>query len=221
MKIKNLLEQIENYLNKKIINSDLSDDQKVHKVIVHMSCFCAVIACQPFPFADIFILTPIQGTMAYLIAKIRDKTDYNNQTSKDRIKEIFEEIGLIVLGGQIAQHIAIALYKIGLPFLGGFMTIPLVFTLTYAMGQVFDFYFNTLKQTNLNQSKEELKRSLENKKEELKSKFKEARKDAKEMLKYKTKGISKEVKKVFKDKNLSLWEKLKKAVEILVKRISN
>ena len=218
IKIKSL---IESYLNEKIINKDIPDDQKVHKIIIYTSCFCAVIAVQPLPFADIVILTPIQLIMAYLISKIRDKTIYKNEKAKERIRETYEEIVLVVLGGQIAQHVAIALYKIGLPFLGGLMTIPLVFTLTYAMGKVFDFYFNTLKQKDLDQSREELKRNLERQKKKLKEKFKEARKEAKKMLKYKIKGISKEIKKIFKDKDLSLWEKLKKAVETLAKRISS
>lgn len=222
MKIKNLTENIENYLNEKIINKDLSDDQKVHKIIIYTSCFCSVIAVQPFPFADIFILTPIQMIMAYLISKIRNKTNNKNEIiAKEKIKEIFEEFGLVVLGGQTAQYIAITLYKIGLPFLGGFMTIPLVFTLTYAMGHSFDFYFNILKQKNLNQSKEELRKNLAGIEKRSKEKFKIAKKEAKEMLKYKIKGASQEIKKVFKDKNLNLWEKYKKSVEILAKRISD
>jgi len=60
---------------------------------------------------------------------------------KFSMSEIYKEI-LGVLGlSFLAQQTAIGLYKLGLPFIGGFMTIPLVFILTYAIGKVMDFYF--------------------------------------------------------------------------------
>ena len=43
--------------------------------------------------------------------------------------------------GMGAQQVALGLYKVGLPFLAGFTTIPLVFGLTYAVGGVMDLYF--------------------------------------------------------------------------------
>ena len=36
---------------------------------------------------------------------------------------------------------ALGLYKVGLPFLAGFTTIPLVYGLTYAIGKVLDYQF--------------------------------------------------------------------------------
>jgi uncharacterized protein (DUF697 family) len=41
----------------------------------------------------------------------------------------------------VAQQLAIGAYKIGLPFLGGFTTIPLVYGLTYAIGNVLNLMF--------------------------------------------------------------------------------
>ena len=52
------------------------------------------------------------------------------------MSEIYKEI-IGVLGlSFLAQQTAIGLYKLGLPFIGGFMTIPLVFVLTYSIGKV-------------------------------------------------------------------------------------
>jgi hypothetical protein len=52
----------------------LGDDCEINKRvsnIIHITCaICAGIAAQPIPFADFFILTPIQGAMAYKIAQV-------------------------------------------------------------------------------------------------------------------------------------------------------
>jgi uncharacterized protein (DUF697 family) len=56
--------------------------------------------------------------------------------ASDLIKEILGVVGL----GMVVQQIALGLYKVGLPFLAGFTTIPLVYGLTYAIGRVMDFY---------------------------------------------------------------------------------
>jgi uncharacterized protein (DUF697 family) len=54
----------------------------------------------------------------------------------DLLKEIAGIVGL----GMVAQQVALGLYKVGLPFLAGFTTIPLVYGLTYAIGRVMDYY---------------------------------------------------------------------------------
>ena len=61
--------------------------------------------------------------------------------------------------GYLAQQTVIALYKAGLPLLGGFITIPLVFGLTYAIGKVMDFYFVS-KTQGKTLTKEDLKNFL-------------------------------------------------------------
>ena len=112
---------------------DISDDKKIEKIIILFSTVCAAIAIQPIPFADIFILTPIQAFMGTRIAKVRG---YSFSMS-----EIYKEIiGLLGLSF-LAQQSAIGLYKTILPFLGAVTTIPLVFVLTYSMGKVMNFYF--------------------------------------------------------------------------------
>lgn len=114
---------------------DLSADQKVSRIIKITASVCAAVAIQPIPFADIFILTPIQAYMGTRIAAVRGLSATRNEVST-YIKEIAGVIGL----GMAAQQFAIGAYKLGLPFLGGFMTIPLVYGLTYGIGRVIDIY---------------------------------------------------------------------------------
>ena len=138
---------------------DIPPDEKVRKLLLRFSGLCGAIAVQPIPFAEIFVLTPIQLYMGTLIAEARGY--------KFSMSQIFKEIlGLIGLA-YLAQQTAIGLYKTVLPFLGALTTIPLVFILTYAIGSVMDYYFV---------SKTQGKRVT---KEDLVKAFKQARKDAK------------------------------------------
>ena len=138
---------------------NISPDEKVNKLLLRFAGLCGAIAVQPIPFADIFILTPIQLYMGTLIAEARGY--------KFSMSQIYKEIlGLIGLA-YLAQQTAIGLYKTVLPFLGAITTIPLVFVLTYAIGKVMDYYFVS-KTQGKKISKDDLIKA-----------FKEASKDAK------------------------------------------
>ena len=115
--------------------TDLSDDQKRSRIIHIFSVTCAAVAVQPIPFADIFVLTPIQAYMGERLSAIRGMP-LSEAQAKDLLKEIAGVVGL----GMGAQQAALGLYKVGLPFLAGFTTIPLVYGLTYAIGRVMDHY---------------------------------------------------------------------------------
>jgi len=115
---------------------DLTDDQKVSRVRQVTCAVCAGVAVQPLPFGDIFLLTPIQGLMAYKIAAIRG-VNISEQGAGQILKEILGVVGL----GLAAQQLAIGAYKTVLPFWGAVTTIPLVYSLTYAIGSLMDVYF--------------------------------------------------------------------------------
>ncbi len=117
-------------------DDSLTDDEKVSKMIKITSAVCAGIAIQPIPFADFFILTPIQAFMGTRIASIRG-VPVSESEAKDIIVEIASVVGL----GLLAQQCVIGLYKTFIPFLGAITSIPLVFGLTYAIGRVMDYYF--------------------------------------------------------------------------------
>ena len=117
--------------------TDLTDEAKVSR-ITHIACAtCAGIAIQPIPFADIFVLTPIQAYFATRIAAIRG-LPVSESDASDWIKEIIGMVGL----GIVAQQTAIAVWKLVTFGLGSFLTIPLVYGLTYAIMKVADAYFS-------------------------------------------------------------------------------
>lgn len=115
--------------------TDLTDDQKRSRIIHIFSVTSAAVAVQPIPFADIFVLTPIQAYMGVRLSTIRGMP-LSDAEATDLLKEISGVVGL----GMLAQQAALGLYKVGLPFLAGFTTIPLVYGLTYAIGRIMDYY---------------------------------------------------------------------------------
>lgn len=133
-----VIEAAKNKIEAEITNienrTDLSDDQKRSRIIHIFSITCAAVAVQPIPFADIFVLTPIQAYMGVRLGAIRGMT-LSDAEATDLLKGIAGVIGL----GMAAQQIALGLYKTGLPFLAGFTTIPLVYGLTYAIGRIMDY----------------------------------------------------------------------------------
>jgi uncharacterized protein (DUF697 family) len=116
--------------------TDLTDDQKASRIVVLFSTVCAGAAVQPIPFADIFILTPLQAFMGTRLAAIRG-VRVSEQESTDIIKQVMGVVGM----GLVAQQLGIAAAKILFPIFGGVATIPVVFGLTYAIGTVMDKYF--------------------------------------------------------------------------------
>ena len=159
------IDKLYSFVRRKLIDIDkepIPDDQKISQTILFFSAICAAVAVQPIPFADIFVLTPLQAYMGTRIAKIR-----NYELSFDTI---YREIILVLGLGYLAQQTAIGLYKTVIPFLGGFTTIPLVFILTYAIGQVMDFYVKAKKDKRVI-DKEELKNTFKNFRKDSKAKF--------------------------------------------------
>lgn len=115
---------------------NLSDDQKVNQITIVFSSICAGVAIQPIPFADIFVLTPIQAYMGTRISAIRGMP-----LSEKEVGEVLKEIAGAVGLALLAQQLALGAYKTILPVLAGFTTIPLVFGLSYGIGKVMDVYF--------------------------------------------------------------------------------
>lgn len=154
---------------------DLTEEEKVAKIINWFSIVCAAVAIQPLPFADIMILTPIQVGMAERLASIR-----GIKVSKSKAKDILIEVGKVVGLGLLAQQTAIGLYKTILPGLGGLMSIPLVYGLTYGIGRVLDFNYMQMRKGR-KASKKELKRVFEQAKAEGKKVSKQHRSEIKEV----------------------------------------
>lgn len=137
---KNMIDQLKEKITNNITDiearDDLSANEKSTQIIHIFSAACAGIAVQPIPFADIFILTPIQAYMAERLAAVRGVP-----ITESSAKEITTDLAKVVGLGMVAQQVALGLYKVGLPFLAGFTTVPLVYGLTYGIGNVLDYLF--------------------------------------------------------------------------------
>lgn len=159
-----ILESLKATLDKELFNiakrRDLTEEEKVAKIINKFSIVCAAVAIQPLPFADIMILTPIQVGMAERLASIR-----GIKVPESGAKDILIEVGKVVGLGLLAQQAAIGLYKTILPGLGGLMSIPLVYGLTYGIGRALDYNYVQMRKGR-KASKEELKRIFEEAKAE-------------------------------------------------------
>ena len=132
----NITEKVKSEILNIESRDDLSDEKKVSQ-ITHIACAtCAGVAIQPIPFADIFILTPIQAYFGTRIAAIRG-VPVSESESNDLIKELIGVVGL----GIIAQQLAISVWKIVSFGAGGLLTVPLVYALTYAIMQLIDAYY--------------------------------------------------------------------------------
>ena len=77
---------------------NISPEKKVDKLLIFFSSVCAATAVQPIPFADIFILTPIQLYMGKFIGEARG---YKFSMS-EIYKEIIGVLGLSFLAQQTA-----------------------------------------------------------------------------------------------------------------------
>lgn len=142
MSEQNPLDRIKAELKKNLTEienrEDLSKDEKIARIIHTFSAVCSAVAIQPIPFADIIILTPIQAYMGSRLAAIHG-VPVTDAGITSNITDLLKTAGM----GLIAQQLAIGAYKTGLPGLGGFMTIPLVYGLTYAIGNVLNVMFKT------------------------------------------------------------------------------
>lgn len=167
--------------------SDITDDEKVTQIIKITSVVCASLAIQPIPFADIFVLTPIQGLMGSRIAAVRGIPISKND-SIETVKQILGTIGL----GLTAQQLVIGGYKTFIPFAGGLFTIPIVFGLTYGIGRVMDQYLiNKSKGRILN--RDELRKIFKQGKKEGKKEGKQHKQD-KEKFEFQNESIHESIK---------------------------
>ena len=148
-------------------NDSLTTEKKVTRVSVIGATACAAIAIQPIPFADIFILVPAQAFFATRIAAIRG-VPVTKEDSYELLKQIMGIIGM----GMIAQQIAIGIWKLGTLGMGGLLTLPLVFSLTYGLLSACDFYYAN-KAKGVEVTNNELKAHFKKMKKEGAKKYKE------------------------------------------------
>ncbi|OGQ21675.1 MAG: hypothetical protein A2138_13405 [Deltaproteobacteria bacterium RBG_16_71_12] len=111
-----------------------SDEEKAaaaHEVIQVCAVAAAAVTIQPFPVADVLLLSPIQIGMVQAIGRIHGRT-----LDKKTVLEILSTVGASIL----AQNVIMAAAKL-IPVLGSVVAMSMGYALTYAIGEVSDLYF--------------------------------------------------------------------------------
>lgn len=108
-------------------------DEAVRKVIQACAVASAAVTIQPFPFVDTALIAPIQIGMVQAVGRIRGAT-----LDRKSVLEILSTLGASI----VAQNAMMAAAKF-VPFFGWVVTLSMAYALTWAIGEVSDYYFRT------------------------------------------------------------------------------
>jgi uncharacterized protein (DUF697 family) len=127
--LKKNLKRIEDTFNLIVDDPSISEDAKIRVIINLTALTCAIVAIQPIPFADFFVLTPIQLAMVITMSRVMGMP-----VGKHGAREVIAYVAGVVGLGLLAQQTILGLYKTVIPFAGGLTTIPLVYSATMGLG---------------------------------------------------------------------------------------
>lgn len=109
------IEKIKHKIQRELLDvearTDINTDQKTSQVIHIFCATCAGVAIQPIPFADFFVLTPLQAYMASRIAAI-----HGVPISEEKASTILADLAKVVGLGLLSQQLAIGAYKTFIQF---------------------------------------------------------------------------------------------------------
>lgn len=216
LKVKEIIQQkskeLKELLDLVVEDPSLSNNAKINIIINATALACAIIAIQPLPFADIFILSPIQVIMVTYLSKILG-LNTDNTKAKELLVYLISTLGW----GVLSQQAVIGLYKTILPYAGGFTTIPLVYASTFGLGISCKTLINA-KLDNIEISKEQLKKIRQDVINKIK---KEDRDWSPNNLKNQFKSIDRKEFKKYKEELLRFDEIINKNNSFSVKDINN
>lgn len=139
--------------------SGASDDEKASaakELIQVCSVAASAVTIQPIPFLDTALLIPIQIGMVQGIGKV-----HGYKLDKKSIVEILSTFGASI----VAQNVMMAAAKF-VPFFGWVVTLSMAYALTYAIGEVSNFYFKNGRGTSQGELKSMFERIYKEKKAE-------------------------------------------------------
>jgi len=144
------LDEIWKFINGDFNNLDEDGKKENTSRVRQIAATTGAVACAipNVPFADFFIITPIQALMVRAIGNI-----YGYKVNESTAAEILTVIG----GGWLGQQTLLAAFRIGLPGAGGLVGSIFVYGWTYGMGKAAEVYFAS----NMTASKEDLKKARE------------------------------------------------------------
>lgn len=106
------------------------------EVIFTAASVWGLLGIQPIPFLDTFNLVPIHAYMLIRIANI-----YGVKLGVDEALDFSKKMITGIWLSYLALQWAIGASKIFLPFVAGYATIPLNFSVTYGLGKIFSSYY--------------------------------------------------------------------------------
>lgn len=111
-------------------------DNMASDIVLMASFGTAALTYAPVPLTDFVLVTPVQASMVMAIGRV-----YGRELSLDESKHIVVELASVCGLGLLAQKGFATLTKLLLPGLGGVLSGPYAFAVTYGMGRVAIQYF--------------------------------------------------------------------------------
>jgi len=118
---------------------DLSaaERKKAGRELVQMSALAAgAITLAPLPFVDFVAITPVQAAMVMAVGRV-----HGRELDLKEAKAVLVELASVCGAGLLARQVFTTATKFLLPGLGGVLSAPYAFAVTWAMGQVAIRYF--------------------------------------------------------------------------------
>ncbi|MCK6544326.1 DUF697 domain-containing protein, partial [Myxococcota bacterium] len=136
-------------------------EAKAREVVNICAYAAAATSVVPIPLSELVLLLPVHSLMVMTVGQIHDR-----KLSGAEAKRVAIELGAVA-GVTFAGGAAInALRKLFLPAIGGLVSVPATFALTWGLGRVSIDYF-----ANPNLSREDLKKLFEEALKEGKASF--------------------------------------------------
>lgn len=121
----------------RVLGGDFADATREERAeaVSNITQVCSVasgaVTIQPIPLLDVALVTPIQISMVQAIARI-----HGYSLDRKSILEILSTFGASI----VAQNVVMAAAKM-IPFLGWLIAPSMAYALTWAVGEVSDYYF--------------------------------------------------------------------------------
>jgi uncharacterized protein (DUF697 family) len=107
----------------------IAENEKLTLIIHATALICTVMALQPIPGVDVFILMPIQVASVMAMSHVMGEP-----IGKNGAGEIVTSIIAVVGWGVVAQQFILAGAKLLFPLFGGLTLIPLIYAAVYGLG---------------------------------------------------------------------------------------
>jgi uncharacterized protein (DUF697 family) len=112
--------------------------KEASRELVQMSALAAAaVTLAPLPFVDLLAITPIQAAMVMAVGRV-----HGREVDLKEARSILVELASVCGTGLLAQKLFATATKLLLPGLGGVLSAPYAFAVTWAMGQVAIRYFD-------------------------------------------------------------------------------